>query len=106
MVVVRFGNIDPTAWTAIPQFCRELSVNEAHSSAYLLHHEDFIMPKKEVPAKMKDLRAYRYYSDPLILFENFSANVDSVHNNICFVIPWEAFAERVLEIEVVELAHR
>ena len=63
------------------------------------------MPQKEVQAKVKDLRAHGYY-DPLMLFQNFSTNVDSMHNTTCYVQRCEGFAEHVLEIQGVELAHR
>ena len=106
LVKQRFGNIDPVAWKVVGQFRRELSPNEAHSYAYLLRHEDFNVTQNQVRAKGKDLRAHGFYSDPLMLFENFSANVDSVHNTMCYVRVCESFAALVLEIQGVELAHR
>ena len=39
---------------------RELSLNEAHSYAYLLQHKEFEVSKKEVQANVKDLRAHGY----------------------------------------------
>ena len=89
-VKVRFGNIDLAAWKVVVQFRRELSTNEAHSYAYLLPHEDFNVTQNQVRAKGKDLRAHGFYSDPLMLFENVSANVDSVHNTMCYVRRCEA----------------
>ena len=35
------------------------------------------MTYKEVQAEVKDLRSHGYYSDPLMLFENFSMNVEA-----------------------------
>ena len=64
------------------------------------------MCKKEVQAKVKDLRAHGYYSDPFILFENFSANVYAVPDIVCYIHRCEGFAELVLEIQGIELAHR
>ena len=99
IVKLRFGNIDPTAWKVIGQFRRELSANEAQSYATLLQHEDLNVTKKEVQAKVKDLRSHGYSSAPLMLFENFSANVDSMHNTACYLRRCEGFAELVLEIQ-------
>ena len=62
--------------------------------------------KKEVHAKVKDLRAHGYYSDPLMLFDNLSANVDAVHDTMCYIHRCEGFAELILEIQGIELAHR
>ena len=42
----------------------------------------------------------------MMLYENFSANVDSVHNTMCYERRWEGFAELVLEIQGVELTQR
>ena len=64
------------------------------------------MGKKEVEAKVKDLRAHEYYFDPFMLFENFWANVDAVRNTICYLQLCEGFLELVLEIQGSELAHR
>ena len=64
------------------------------------------MTKKEVQAKVKDLRSQGYYSDSLMLFENFSATVDAVHNSACYLPRCDGFAPLVLEIQGVELAHR
>ena len=55
---------------------------------------------------MTDLRSHGYCSDPLMLFENFSANMDAVRNTICYIHRCEGFAELVLEIQGIELAHR
>ena len=41
-----------------------------------------------------------------MLFENFFANVDGVHNAVCYLLRCEGFAELVLEIQGDELAHR
>ena len=40
-----------------------------------------------------------------MLFENFSANLDTVRNTICYIQRCDGFAEMVLEIHVIELAH-
>ena len=71
IVKFRFGRIDPTICKVAGQFRRELSPNEAYSYEYLLQHRDFNVTKKEVQAKVKDLGADGYYSDPLMLFDNF-----------------------------------
>ena len=71
VVKVQFGNMDPTAWKRVGQYRRELSPNEAHSYAYLLHYEDFNLTRKEVRANQKDMRSHGYYYDNLILIENF-----------------------------------
>ena len=81
-----FGNIATTIWKVVRQFRRELSPKEAHLYAYLLQHKDFNVTKKEVNAKVKKLRVHGYYSDPLMLFENFSANVDAVPNTVTYVV--------------------
>ena len=104
IVKLRFCNIDPTALNVVGQDRRELSPNEAHSYAYLLHHEEVSVTKKEMQAKVNDLRSHGYYSDPLMPFEKFSANVDSVLNTACYLRRCEGFAELVLEIQGVELA--
>ena len=57
------------------------------------------MRKKVVQTKVKDLLSHGYYSDPLMLFENFSANVDGVDNTACYLRPCEGFAEMVLKIQ-------
>ena len=54
---------------------------------------------------MKD-RPHGYYSDPLMLFDNFTANVDAVRDTMCYIHRCEGFAELVLEIQGIELAHR
>ena len=54
---------------------------------------------------MKDLRAHGYYSDPLTLFDNFSAKGDRVRNRICYIHRCERFAELVLDKQVIERAH-
>ena len=95
---VSIANIDPTAWKVVVQFRPELSPNEAHSYAYLLQHTEFNVTKNEMQAKVKDLPSHGYYSDALILFQNFSPNVDSVHNTSCYVRRSESVAELVLEI--------
>ena len=71
-----------------------------------MQNKEFEVSKKEVQAKVKDLRAHGYYSDPLMFFENFSANLDAVRNTICYVHRCEGLAELVLEIQGIELAHR
>ena len=64
------------------------------------------MTQKDVRANVKDLRAQGYYSDHLLLFETFSAIVDSVQNTMCYVRRCEDYSEPVLEIQGVELAQR
>ena len=64
------------------------------------------MTQKEGRAKLKDLRPHGYYSDSLMLFQYFSANVDSVHNTMCYVRRCDCFAEPVLEKQGRELPHR
>ena len=65
----RIGGIDSLAWKITDKrFQRELSPNQAHSYAYLLQNKEFEVSKKEVQAKVKDLRAHGYYSDPIMLF--------------------------------------
>ena len=59
------------------------------------------MTQKELRAKVKDLRAQGYYSDPLMQLVNFSANVDSVQDTMCYVRRCEGFAELVMEIQGV-----
>ena len=102
----RFGEIQPAVWRVVGLFRRELRPNEAHSYAYLLHHKEFEATEIEVRAKVKDLRPHGYYSDPLMLFDNFSANVDAVRDTMCYIHRCEGFAELVLEIQGIELAHR
>ena len=103
----RFGGINPLVWKITEkQFRPELSPNEAHSYAYLMQNKEFEVSKKEVQAKVKDLRANGYYSDTLMLFENFSTNLDAVRNTICYIHRCEGFEELVLEIQGIELAHR
>ena len=41
-----------------------------------------------------------------MLFDNFSTNVDAVRDTICYIHRCEGFAELVLEIQGIELAHR
>ena len=101
----RFGEIQPVVWRVIGLFRRELTPNEAHSYAYLLQHE-FEATEVEVRAKVKDLRPHGYYSDPLMLFDNFSASVDAVRDTMCYIHRCEGFAELVLEIQGIELALR
>ena len=96
---LRFGKVDPAAWKVVGQFRSKLPLNEAHSYAYLLQHDDFNVTKKEVRANVKDLRAHEYYSYSQMLFENLSAKVDSVHKTMCYVRSCEGFAELVLEIQ-------
>ena len=55
---------------------------------------------------MKDLRAPGYYCDPLMLHENFSWKLDSLHNSVCYVRRCEGLAELLLEIQGVEPALR
>ena len=103
----RCGGINPLASKIKDKRVkRELSQKEAHSYTYLMQNEEFEVSKKEVQAKMKDLRAHGYYSDTLMLFENFSANLDAVRNRICYIHRCEGVAELVLEIQGIELAHR
>ena len=83
-----------------------MTPNEAHSYAYLLQHKEFEATEVEVRAKVKDLRPHGYYSDPLMLFDNFSANVDAVRDTTCYIHRCEGFAELVLEVQGIELAHR
>ena len=78
----RFGQIKSAFWRVVGQFRRELSQNEVHSYAYLLQHKEFEATEFEVRGKVKDLRAHGYYSDPLMLFDNFSANVDAVRDTM------------------------
>ena len=102
----RFEGVNPFAGKITDKRFRcESSPNEAHSYACLMQNKEFVVSKKEVQAKVKDLRAHGYYSDPLMLFENFSAKVDSVRNTICYIHRTEGFADLVLEIQVIELAH-
>ena len=96
---LRFGKVDPAACKVVGQFRSKLPLNEAHSYAYLLQHDDFNVTKKEVRANVKDLRALEYYSYSQMLFENLSAKVDSVHKTMCYVRNCEGFAELVLEIQ-------
>ena len=49
--------INHDSWKVVGQIRRELSRNEAHSFAYLMQQEDFIVLQKEGGAKLKDLRA-------------------------------------------------
>ena len=106
-VQYRFAGIDSLAWKITDKrFRRELSPNEAHSYGYLLQQKEFEVSKKEVQAKLKDLQAHGYYSDPLMLFENFSENVDAVRNTLCYLQRCEGFPELELEILGIELAHR
>ena len=105
-VKYRFGKVDSLVWKVTGTFRRELSPKEAHSYAYLLQHKNFNVTKKELQAKVKELRAHGFYSDPLMLFENFSASVEAVHNTMCYVHRCEGFAEHVLEAQGIELAHR
>ena len=86
------------------RFRRELSRNEAHSYAYLMQNKEFGVSKQEVQKKVKDLRSHGYCSEPLMLFENFSANLEAVRNTICYIHRCEGFAELVLEIQGIELA--
>ena len=64
------------------------------------------MTKKEVQANVKDLRSYGYFSDPLMVFENLSLNVDSVHNTASCLSRCEGLAQLVLVIQGVELSKR
>ena len=64
------------------------------------------MSKEELKSKVKDHPAHGYYSDPLMLFEHFSANLDAVRTTICYIQRCEGFAELVLVIQWIELAHR
>ena len=64
------------------------------------------MSKKEVQAKVKDLRSQGYYCEPMSLFENFSANVDAVENTACYIRRFERFAALVVEIQGVDHAQR
>ena len=66
LVKLRCASIDRTTWHLFVQFRRELSLNEAHSYAFLLQHEDFNVSQKEGRPKLKDIRAHGYYSDRLI----------------------------------------
>ena len=102
----RFGQIKPAVWRVVRQFRRELSPNEPHSYASLLQHKEFEAMEVEVRAKVKDLRPHGYYSDPLMLFGNFSANLDAVRDSMCYIHRCEGFAQLVLEIQGIELAHR
>ena len=101
----RFGNVKPLVCKVTGKFPRELWTNEAHSYAYLLQHNYFNVPKKEPQAKVKDLRANGFYSDPLMLFENFSASEVAVHNTMCYVHHCDIFAQLVLEVQGIELGH-
>ena len=80
-------------------FRRELSPNEAQSYAYLMQHKQFEVSKKDLQAKVNDLRAHGYYSDRLLLFENLSVNLDAVRKTFCYIHHCEGFAEIVLEIQ-------
>ena len=48
-----------------------------------MENKEFEVSKKEVQTKVKDLREHGYYSQQLMLFENFSANFDAVRNTLC-----------------------
>ena len=65
------------------QFRRELSPNELHLYHYLVQNDDFNVRQKEGRAKVNDLQAHGYNWNPLMEFEYFSANVESVHNTMC-----------------------
>ena len=103
----RFGGINPLLWKIIDKrFRRDLSRNEAQSYAYLMQNKEFVVTKKEVQAKGKDLRSHEYCSNPLMLFENLPANLAEVRNTICYIHRCEGFAVLVLEIQGIELAPR
>ena len=103
----RFGGINPAVWKITDKrFRRELSRNEAHSYGYLMQNKEFEVTKKEVQAKVKYLRSHGYCSDPLMLFENFSANLDAVRDTIRYIHRCVGLAELVLVIQGIELAHR
>ena len=95
----RFGEVNPAVWIVDGQFRRELTPNEAHSYAYLLQHKEIEATEVEVRAKVKDLRPHGYYSDPLMLFDNVSTNLDAVRDTMCYIHRCEGFAELVLEIQ-------
>ena len=99
----RVGKINPAVCRVVGQFRHEPSPKEVHSYA-LLQNKDFEATEVEVRAKVKDLRAQCYYSDLLMLFDNFSAN--AVRDTLCYVPRCERFAGLVLEIQGIELAHR
>ena len=102
----RFESIDSLDWKVIEKFRRQLRPKEADFYPYIFQQKEFDVSKKEVQAKVKDLRAHGYSSDPLMLFENFSENVDAVRNTICYIHRCEGFPELELEILGIELAHR
>ena len=59
IVRYRFGGINPAVWKITDKrFRRDLSRNEAHSYAYLMQNKEFEVTKKEVQAKVKDLRSH------------------------------------------------
>ena len=43
-----------------------MSLDEAHSYAYLVLYEDFNISQKEGRAKVKELRAHGYYSEIVV----------------------------------------
>ena len=102
----RFGQIDKAVLRVVGQFRRELTPNEVHSYASLLQHKESEATEVQIQPKVKDVRARVYYPDPLILFDNLSTNVDVGRDTMWYLHRCEGFAELVLEMQGVELAHR